>query len=591
MEEIIVVAPTVGDDLPIASTTDPGRILNSDDYAVFENVPVFVEHQRALKNGRTLQFGKRELELVANRSNRRIEETGDFAPVVIGHTSSESSAAKPPKIGWAGPFRLGWLTPAKDKLAILADFRIEKDKVGLLKEYPRRSAEIWAEENYEDMYLDPISLLGADTPWSDMGVLYAKENGGVEKVYYSIAPQAPSAYSGLPGPVKVAKTEKKEKYSMNENGLSSEQQEIAQTIVTAILETPEFKFLRRQMKEQNGALGDEQAAPLATAPQKAEPIPDAEPLEPVDEAPIGDEAPEAGEPLDEDKQKYAADSDGTAPPDAGDLTGAELDAAPNGSLGDEGLELDDDGGDSDLLGRAPGGANLSLVDEFDSDDDDFKKEKYAAREDEGNDELDDLDEESDEGDELDDEKDSFNNEDDEDLGDDYDDEDLGDDGNPIYGGNEDMDRTGSIGERLSSLEKKVRNLQLAFDWTTNKVVSRERYSKLSDLRENYVFDEGAEREKCRYNKMTDAQFAKRCEEIATNYRRVPTAIKLPPGLVRNAPAELADRPGAVQYSKERGDDLEAEVMRLSDMYSAKGVSKSSEELRDEARKNCGDCAR
>ena len=42
MEQIVVIADALGDDLPIASTTDPGKILNSDDYAVFENVPVFV---------------------------------------------------------------------------------------------------------------------------------------------------------------------------------------------------------------------------------------------------------------------------------------------------------------------------------------------------------------------------------------------------------------------------------------------------------------------------------------------------------------------------------------------------------------------
>ena len=84
------------------------------------------------------------------------------------------------------------------------------------------------------------------------------------------------------------------------------------------------------------------------------------------------------------------------------------------------------------------------------------------------------------------------------------------------------DKISAIDTRLSSVEKKVRNLQLAFDWTTNKVVSRERYSKLSDLRDNYAFDEDAEREKCRYNKMTDAQFAKRCEEIVATCRPVPS---------------------------------------------------------------------
>lgn len=250
------------ENLPEASTTDPARILESDDYEVYKNVPVFVEHTRTLKSGRELRFGRDELEALAKRSNRRIDETGDFAPVVIGHTNPDPAAPEPPKIGWAGPFRLGWLTKDHTKYAVLADFRIEKDKTKLLNKYPRRSAELWAEDKYEDMYLDPISLLGADTPWSDMGVLYCKQgDGALEKIYYSITPQAPGAYgTGLPQPVVIKNApepkREKEKYAMDENNndyeepktLNQDQKNVANAIIGAIFDSPEFKFLRKMME-------------------------------------------------------------------------------------------------------------------------------------------------------------------------------------------------------------------------------------------------------------------------------------------------------------------------------------------------------
>lgn len=260
----------LGDEnLPEASTTDPSRILDSDEYEVYKNVPVFVEHTRTLKSGRELRFGRDELEKLAERSNRRIQETGDFAPVVIGHTNPDPAAPDPPKIGWAGPFRLGWLTKDHTKYAVLADFRIEKDKTSVLNKYPRRSAELWAEDRYEDMYLDPISLLGADTPWSDMGVLYCKQgDAALEKIYYSITPQVPGPYgTGFPQPVTIKndseKKREKETYAMEDNEygqdqkkLSDDQRNTVDVIVNAIFDSPEFKFLRKLMNEN----ADENAA-------------------------------------------------------------------------------------------------------------------------------------------------------------------------------------------------------------------------------------------------------------------------------------------------------------------------------------------
>lgn len=591
MDLIVVTEKNADDLLPIASTTDPEKILNSDDYAVFKNVPIFVEHERTLKNGRVLKFGRDELKAVADRSNRRIDETSDFCPVVIGHTSPDNDPnVNPPKIGWAGPFRLGWLTANKDKYAILADFRIEKDKVPLLKEYPRRSAEIWPEERYEDMYIDPISLLGADTPWSDMGVLYAKKDGaGVEKVYYSIAPQAPSAYTGLPKPVTVGKKpsvkpidggktvadsddSEKERYSMESaNGLSTDQQEIAQTIVTAILESPEFKWIRREMKnrpveevetEAANPLGEEETVDVIDETQEPESDKQRYEMDGVEADTSMDVGTDAGaeqyakdpEEEEDETEEESEEEIGEEEPVGDDLPadGVEGDIGDeDDALDDDSIELDDmDAGDdsaTDLESRGAQG-DLTLLDEPFSDETDEEDDEY----------FDDDVETEEEG-----------------LGDDVDLQE------------EDMNKIESLQRQVDELRAQVKKLTGAYDWTADKIVSQERYAKIADLRRQYVFDDADLREKCRYNKMKNAEFEAALESIRRNNRPEPTNIRIPARLVENAPSYNPAMPGAVQYSKERDVNIEDEVMRLSEQYSRKGISKTSEEIREEAKKNCG----
>lgn len=601
--------------LPEASTTDPSRILNSSDYEVYENVPVFVEHTRVLKSGRELQFGRRELELLAARSNRRIEETGDFVPVVVGHTCSDPKGPDPPKIGWAGPFRLGWLTKDHNKYAVLADFRIDKDKTNLLNKYPRRSAELWAEDRYEDMYIDPISLLGADTPWSDMGVLYNKDGDpSREKIFYSIQPQAPGAYgTSMPNPVcsgSKVKCGDKEKYSMEEGedgagALSKEQKQVAQTIISAIFESPEFQFLRRQMsKKSDENLGD-------YSPQRVEQQPSATPSPIVDSGVdetdgaqdelLEDSSPSAntldGNPTDvaddsfaEEDEEYDSPIDSTEKYDAGESQGdggggesssggGRASAASSGVTEEADYSAEGGEGGSEEVAYAADGYPENDDDSYEDDDANVGEDGYTDTEDVG---VNSEDVGVNNDDDLDDDFEEENN-DESDYSDDEveDSEESSMDNDPDEG-----DDIMTLEEKVAELEYKLMRLQKAFDYTTNKVVSRERYSKLQDLRKEYVFDEKSEREKCRYSKMTDAQFEERCKEIAANYRPVPTTINVPSWLVESAPIG-GERPGAVQYSKEHAADIESRVARLADSYASRGVYKSSEEIRNEVAKSMG----
>lgn len=603
MPEVLILEATaaapesqisVNDDLPIASTTNPERILQGD-YEVYENVPVFVEHTRALKSGRTLHFGRYELERVAQRSNRRIEETGDFAPVVIGHTSDDPAVPKPPKVGWAGPFRLGWLNEKKDKLAILADFRIDKDKTDILNEYPRRSAELWAEEKYEDMYLDPICLLGAETPWSDLGVLYAKNDGATEKIYYSIQPQAPGAYNvgGFPPTVKGCsssdcKDKKKEKYMADNDyeALSGANRQIAETIVAAIFDSPEWSYLRRKMAE-DGQEGTPR--PQDDSPQKVEENPAADTVDYLagdlvandaqanapDATPAG-ENPAPGDADAATDYKATPDKDETEDeevpaPQAPPRSGADNPPAAPGRDKDEELpetdELEDE--PTDELDDEPTEDDYSDPDNDDYDDDYAAEPKQASLFPSGRGGA---------ASDLDANPDETLDEDELDEG--YDDEDDLDEYDEDYDsltGEEKM----TIQQQLDELMRRMKRIERAYDWTTNKVVSNERYSKLAQLRQDFVFDENAEREACRYNKMSDAQFAARCAHIRANYRRNPDTIGLPPRLVQDAPQYNEAAPGVVKYSRDKEGDFERAVAERAEMNAQRGVYQTSEEIRAE----------
>lgn len=170
-----------------AAAFDPAQ------FTTVPNVPVFAEHQTKARDGRQLVFGADELRQVCERCNRRIRETGDYAAVVIGHTSDPTDPVQkePELIGFAGPFRLGIIGEdgQRQRYAILADFHVFKADLPKFLKHPRRSPELWLEDSYEEMFLDPIALLGAEAPRLDMGLttlgVSAKGTDGAMAYMYS----------------------------------------------------------------------------------------------------------------------------------------------------------------------------------------------------------------------------------------------------------------------------------------------------------------------------------------------------------------------------------------------------------------------
>src|SRR5690606_20070325 len=187
---------------PATSGMSRADQFSDDEFEVIENVPTFAEHVTTTPGGRKLKFGPEELQAVANRCNQRIEETGDYAVCCIGHTPSPEAKAKgapdPDVIGFVGPFKLGRMRRPNGgwRYFILARYRIFKSELERFRRHPRRSPELWIEDRYEDMFLAPIALLGAEPPRLDMGLCYSrhKTGEGREILKYSAAPGAMNAF-------------------------------------------------------------------------------------------------------------------------------------------------------------------------------------------------------------------------------------------------------------------------------------------------------------------------------------------------------------------------------------------------------------
>lgn len=280
----------------MSPATDGGS-FPEDQFTLIPGVPVFAEHETEHK-GKILRFGPQELQAVVDRCNQRIANTGDYAVLCLGHTPSaearDRGVPSPPAVGFAGPFALAERQDAQGNTSyvITADFHVFNEHMDDVRKHPRRSAELWVEDRYEDMFLDPIALLGSEPPRLDMGNVYQRfQVGNREVLKYSYTmPGAGNCF--VPSEVK--------RHSANEVNEMDNPQELVAQVVDAFMELPVVKWATAKMEEEQGA-GDTtgtEAAPtddLTSAepePISPEPTPAAPPAAPP--APVSPGAGDMG---------------------------------------------------------------------------------------------------------------------------------------------------------------------------------------------------------------------------------------------------------------------------------------------------------
>lgn len=159
---------------PVANTLDPK------DFVIAPPVAAIDEFRMTNDAGNFVADVNADfLQKLVDHMNDREAQTGDLAPLVIGHTvDGVPETEGPPVVGFA---RSWFIAPLGNTGRLAAFFTpwIYKNEVERVKRYPRRSCEVWA-SRYE---ADPISLLGATSPARDLGLMKLSREGSF--TYYS----------------------------------------------------------------------------------------------------------------------------------------------------------------------------------------------------------------------------------------------------------------------------------------------------------------------------------------------------------------------------------------------------------------------
>lgn len=149
-----------------------------------ERVPVYAEHtlkrfDRKAGKVITEEVTADRLQTIADLRNKKIEETGNDSLIIVGHTkpglSEWEQAERCPTVGYADRYEVG-THERTGKATLYARLKYKPTcEVGgkkltaeqVIDRFPRRSAELWLDEND----LDAISLLGPTTPALDLDLL------------------------------------------------------------------------------------------------------------------------------------------------------------------------------------------------------------------------------------------------------------------------------------------------------------------------------------------------------------------------------------------------------------------------------------
>lgn len=351
------------------SPLDPSR------FAIEHDVPIFDEHEveepvygpdGKVSEIRTVKYSKAVLESMCENMNKRIEDTGDYTAICAGHTPTPSERRagleQPDLVGFCGPFYVGTIGTVDPRPAIIAkNWAIFHDEVDRCRKLPRRSVEVWREENPKDRYIEPIALLGAETPRRDLGLAYSLRHKGVPVERYTAS--APCYPSGTNTFVPGSKKDKTHYDQQESTGMALTDDDINK-IVAAVMELDFAKWAMGQMEQGQAkapptdpmaAAGGAPGAPPAGAPPEQAGMPESG----ADPAMGGAGAP--------------PEMNGDAEEPAGNPMGSGDDEDPEAVPKDR-SESPEDGLPPAMGGEAPSGDGPQFGDSPDGDEDEDEDE-------------------------------------------------------------------------------------------------------------------------------------------------------------------------------------------------------------------------
>jgi len=161
----------------------------ADKYEVSHGVAILDEHERP--EG---YLGRDKLQAIANRLNDRIDDSGDYTPIIVRHTPDDDSQPQPPIVGYAGPFEVKKFGNKNPRWAIFArNWFIERDEKQTASKHPRRSVELAINrDTKQPSHINSIALLGAEAPRRMLGLkLSDKEGFEVERYAMPMGDEKP----------------------------------------------------------------------------------------------------------------------------------------------------------------------------------------------------------------------------------------------------------------------------------------------------------------------------------------------------------------------------------------------------------------
>jgi hypothetical protein len=266
-------------------------------YQRVARVPIFAEHETTEGPEKTpVKYSRDDLAAIIDRCNKRISDTGNFAPISDGHTPTrqERSQGKsdPDVLGYSGPFSLGMIGNENPRYAIFCDEHHRNDRFDRSQNMPYRSPEVWLEQKKEDRFFHPIAALSTQAPRLELGMAqYERDGESVEVERYSAAAFPAAASVTIPNSENYDAGD-----SMDPNAAPDQQANDTNEIVNAILESEPMQWVLRKMQEegQDPAAADPAAGDGGLPPANGAPVGDA-PAEPVDPAPVDEPAAPAAE--------------------------------------------------------------------------------------------------------------------------------------------------------------------------------------------------------------------------------------------------------------------------------------------------------
>lgn len=250
----------------------------ADRYRTVKNVCYFMEHSTTGRDGRPVQYSVKEIADIVDEHNQR-SDTDFYTALSNGHTidgAGVPDSMQPRVVGYAGPYRLGMVGYSNPKFAVFADEHHERHSLDVLDRKKRRSVEINRFRDGRRPYLDPVAILGAESPRLALPVAQysvATASDGAQVERYSMV--APSVISGgnsyIPSPDSIRDRHSQESPQVDVNPQANDQDALIQQFIKALMSIPEFQFVRSMM-QQGG-----QGQPPASDPSQSSPQPQMSP--------------------------------------------------------------------------------------------------------------------------------------------------------------------------------------------------------------------------------------------------------------------------------------------------------------------------